>query len=134
MPATLSVSIVFASILALLQVPLTIAVGLRRARTGIQFFDQGDVRLLRLMRAHGNFVETVPMALIAMCAAEVTGAPRLLLILGGSALIVGRMLHYATILRSGFGWGRAAGMVLTLLPMATFAALALLRALWQGSS
>lgn len=134
MLATVPVSIVFASLLALLQVPITVAVGLRRVRTGIQFFDGGDVRLLRLMRAHGNFVETVPSTLIAMSAAEAVGAARVLLIVGGSAFIVGRMLHYATILRSGFGMGRAVGMVLTLLPMATFAAFALIRSIWEASS
>lgn len=131
MLATLPATILFASILALLQVPITVAVGLRRARTGIQFFDGGDVRLLRLMRAHGNFVESVPITLIAMAAAEAAGAARVLLAVGGTAFIAGRMLHYATILRSGFGMGRAVGMVLTLLPMATFAAFALLRSLWE---
>ena len=129
MSASLPVSSFFACVLALAQVPITVAVGLHRARTGIQFFDGGDVRLLRLMRAHGNFTETVPMALIAMASAEAAGVPRGALLAGGAALVLGRGLHYATILRSGFGNGRAAGMVLTLLPTATLAAWALVRLL-----
>jgi uncharacterized membrane protein YecN with MAPEG domain len=129
MPAP-SVTVFFASVLALTQVPITVAVGLRRARTGIQFLAEGDVRLLRLMRAHGNFAETVPIAIIAMAAAELVGAPPGLLVAGGGGLVLGRVLHYLTLLRSGFGPGRAVGMVLTLLPIATFAAYALMRSLW----
>jgi uncharacterized membrane protein YecN with MAPEG domain len=120
----------FACVLALAQVPITVAGGLHRARTGIQFFDGGDVRLLRLVRAHDNFTETVPIALLAKAAAEAAAAPRSLLVAGGSALVLGRGLRYATILSSGFGTGRAVGMVLTLLPIATFAGYALLRLLW----
>jgi uncharacterized membrane protein YecN with MAPEG domain len=120
MLAALSVTPLFVGAFALLQLPVTIAVGLRRARTNIHFFDGGDVRLLRLMRAHGNFTETVPMTLLAMAAAELQGAPTWLIAAGGCALLLGRAVHYATILGSGFGPGRAAGMVLTLLTMATF--------------
>ncbi|HVJ90643.1 MAG TPA: MAPEG family protein [Labilithrix sp.] len=128
MPSSpLPVSVLFAAILALAQVPITVAVGLRRAHTNIQFLDGNDVRLLRLMRAHGNFVETVPTALIAMAAAEAAGLPRSLVAAGGAALVIGRALHYSTILSSGFGLGRAAGMVLTLLSTAAFAGYALVR-------
>lgn len=125
--SSLPVSVLFAAVLALAQVPITVAVGLRRARTGIQFLDGSDVRLLRLMRAHANFVETVPTALLAMAAAETAGLPRSLVVAGGAVLVIGRLLHYLTILRSGFGLGRAAGMVLTLLSTALFAAYALVR-------
>lgn len=127
MLATLPVSALFVGVFAVLQVPVTIAVGLRRVRTNIHFFDGGDVRLLRLMRAHGNFTETVPITLLAMAAAELQGAPTWLIATGGCALLVGRAVHYATILTSGFGHGRAAGMVLTLLTMATFGLYAIAR-------
>jgi hypothetical protein len=116
----LPISTFFVGLFVLLQVPITIAVGLRRARTDIHFFDGGDVRLLRLMRAHGNFIETVPMTLLAMASVEMRGAPAWLVVTGGCLLLLGRALHYATILGSGFGLGRALGMVLTLLTMATF--------------
>ena len=127
---TLQISPLFAGFFALVQVPLTIAVGLYRARTGIQFFDGGDTVLLRRMRAHANFTETVPIALIAMAAAECCGAPSWLLVAGGVSLAVGRSLHYATLVTSGFGVGRAVGMVLTLLPMATFGGWSLSRWVW----
>lgn len=129
MLGTLPVTALFVGVFALLQVPVTIAVGLRRARTNIHFFDGGDVRLLRLMRAHGNFTETVPMTLLATAAAELQGAPTWLIVTGGCALLLGRAMHYATILGSGFGPGRAAGMVLTLLTMATFGLYAITRSI-----
>jgi uncharacterized protein len=116
------ISALFIGLFAIVQIPLTVVVGYRRAKTGIQFFDEGDVTLRRRMRAHANFTETVPIVLIAMTASEQSGAPAWLLLAGGSLLAVGRALHYATLVRSGFGIGRAIGMVMTLLSMAGFGA------------
>jgi hypothetical protein len=45
-----------------------------------------------------------------------------LLLAGGGLLVVGRALHFVTLIRSGFGIGRAIGMVMTLVPMAGFGA------------
>jgi uncharacterized protein len=114
------VTSLFVGLFALLQVPMTLVVALRRARTKIQFSDGGDAPLLRQMRAHANFVETVPMALLAMAAAEYSGAHRSLLVAGGLALLCGRLTHYLALVRSGFGIGRVIGMVFTLVPMVTF--------------
>jgi len=46
----------------------------RRVQTGIQFMDGGDQTLLRRMRAHANYTETIPIVLLAMAAAEVAQA------------------------------------------------------------
>jgi uncharacterized membrane protein YecN with MAPEG domain len=122
---------VFIALFALLQVPFTVVVGLRRLRTGILFADGGDVRLLRLMRAHGNFTETVPITLLAMAAAEARGAPGWLLVTGGGVLLLGRSVHYASLLRgTGDGLDRAAGMVLTFLVLGGFGLYSLLLASW----
>jgi uncharacterized membrane protein YecN with MAPEG domain len=114
------VSTVFIGIFVLMQIPLTIMVGYRRARTGIQFFDGGDQALLRRMRAHGNYTETVPIVLLAMAAAEFTGAPAWLLWAGGSSLLVGRVMHAAILVLKGWGLPRAIGMILTFVPMLGF--------------
>lgn len=118
--SSLPVTLVFIAIFALIQIPMTIAVGLRRAQSDIHFLDGGDPVLLKRMRAHGNFTETVPISLIAMAAAELAGAPALLLWIGGGALLLGRGLHYGTLVNSGFGNGRAIGMLLTMTPMLIF--------------
>ncbi len=116
----IQISIFFIGLFALIQIPLTVLVGYRRVETNIQFFDGGDVSLLRRMRAHGNFTETVPIVLLAMLGAEMTGIPLWALWLGGMSLLVGRLMHAAILILKGWGLPRAIGMVLTFLPMAEF--------------
>src|SRR5712671_8150125 len=101
MSVSIPVTVFFVGLFALIQVPLTVMVGYRRVQTGIQFFDGGDQTLLRRMRAHGNFTETVPIVLLAMAAAEWRGAPAWLLVVGGCSLLCGRAMHYVTLLHSG---------------------------------
>lgn len=125
--SALPVTIVFVAIFALIQIPMTVAVGLRRLATDVQFLDGGDSVLLQRMRAHGNFTETVPIALLAMAAAELSGAPHALLWAGGAALLFGRLIHYATIVTTGFGIGRAIGMLLTLSSLVVFPGYVLLK-------
>ncbi|MGI9491075.1 MAG: MAPEG family protein [Geminicoccaceae bacterium] len=121
-----SVTVVFIAILALIQFPMTLAVGVYRTKTDIRFMDGGDEDMVRRIRAHANFIETVPIALLAMAAAEYAGTPSILLWIGGLMLLVGRLVHYFTIRGSGWGVGRSAGMALTFLPVCGFAILALL--------
>ena len=85
MSISVPVTVLFVGLFALMQVPLTIMVGFRRAQTGIHFFDGGDQALLRRMRAHGNFTETVPIVLLAMAAAEIAAIPHWALWAGGLA-------------------------------------------------
>jgi len=124
---SINISLLFIGIFVLLQIPLTVMVGYRRARTGIQFFDGGDPTLLRRMRAHGNYTETVPIVLLAMLAAELTGAPAWLLWAGGTSLLVGRLMHAAILILKGWGLPRAIGMILTFVPMLGFGAWCILR-------
>jgi uncharacterized protein len=125
----LPITTIFIGLFALLQVPLTVLVGYRRVQTNIQFFDGGDQALLRRMRAHGNFTETVPIALIAMAGAEMSGAPSWALWAGGVALVVGRCMHAVILITRGWGHPRAIGMVLTFIPMLGFGGWCLSRAI-----
>jgi uncharacterized membrane protein YecN with MAPEG domain len=128
------ITILFVGLLAVLQIPLTVIVGLRRRQTGIQFFDGGDQVLLRRMRAHANFTETVPITLLAMAAAELTSAPPWALWLGGFSLLVGRIIHAAIIILKGWGLPRAIGMLLTLAPMLGFGLWAVLHGFPRGAA
>jgi uncharacterized membrane protein YecN with MAPEG domain len=121
----LTVAPFFIGLFAVMQVPITITVGYRRLQTRIPFFDGGDGTLMRRMRAHGNFTETVPISLLAMAGAELTGAPHWLLWSGGAALLAGRLVHLATLVRSEWGIGRAIGMILTFVSMGGFGLLTL---------
>jgi uncharacterized membrane protein YecN with MAPEG domain len=123
---TLAITPFFIGFFAVMQVPITGMVGYRRFRTRVPFFDGGDQTLMRRMRAHGNFTETVPMGLLAMAAAELTGAPHWLLWSGGGALVAGRLMHFATLMRSEWGIGRAVGIILTLISMGGFGLLAMI--------
>ena len=51
---------------------MSIAVGLRRVQTGITLLHGEDEELLRRMRAHGNFIEYVPMILLLMALIELS--------------------------------------------------------------
>lgn len=125
---SIPVTLLFIGVFAIIQVPLTVLVGYRRAQTKIQFFDGGDQVLLRRMRAHGNFTETVPIVLLAMAGAELSGAPHWALWAGGLSLLVGRCMHAAILIARGWGLPRAIGMILTFLPMLGFGGWCLARA------
>lgn len=120
MLTSIPITVLFVGLFALIQVPLTVMVGYRRVQTGIQFFDGGDQTLLRRMRAHGNYTETVPIVLLAMAAAEITGIPSWALWAGGASLLVGRLMHAAILITKGWGNPRAIGMILTFVPMIGF--------------
>jgi uncharacterized membrane protein YecN with MAPEG domain len=122
---TFSTTLFFAGLCALLQCLLTALVIARRARTGVDFMDGGDPLLLRRMRAHGNFVETVPIALLLLALLEFRGlAVEWLWILGG-CLLLGRLLHAFSLLTSNRPWSRRGGMALTLCALSTLAVLCL---------
>jgi uncharacterized protein len=126
---SIPITLLFIALFAVMYVPLTMAVGLRRAKTGIQFLDGGDETLLRRMRAQGNFAENVPIALLAMAAAEATGLPAWALWAGGGAIFAGRALHAVALIAKAPVLARANGMLLTLFPTASFGLWTLWRSL-----
>ena len=63
---TLHLTALYAGILTLLQIALSINVVRNRARSKVLYSDGGDETLARAMRTHGNFIEYVPMAIILM--------------------------------------------------------------------
>jgi uncharacterized membrane protein YecN with MAPEG domain len=80
--------------MALLLVPLSVQVSLRRAKMKTVFGDAGDT-LRRTIRAHGNFVEYAPLALIALGLMEYGGAASRLVSILGAALRGGARLTRA---------------------------------------
>ncbi len=128
MPVTIPVTALFIGIFAVIQVPLTVMVGFKRLQTNIQFMDGGDATLLRRMRAHANYTETVPIVLLAMAASEISGLTPAALWAGGASLLIGRLLHARILITKGWGHTRAIGMILTMLPMIGFGAWLVVRA------
>ena len=89
----LSITALYAGILALMMVALAIRVVVNRARSKINIFDGGDPALGRAIRLHGNFIEYVPHALILMALIELNGTAAWAMHTLGIALVVGRLLH-----------------------------------------
>lgn len=125
---TLGVTAVF----VLISIPMAIAVGLRRGKTGISLLHGEDDQLLRLMRAHGNFVEYVPLALLALAGAEIAGAAPWLVAVCGATLLSGRLIHYFGLRAASDSKGRPIGTGLTTITMLVLS-LAILWQLWMGS-
>jgi uncharacterized membrane protein YecN with MAPEG domain len=99
----LPVTSLFAALLALMLFTLTMTVIVTRMTTKTDLGDGDNPSMFRRIRAHGNFVEYVPMGLILLGLNEVSGAGAIWLVTIGALLLVGRILH-------------AAGMIFTISP------------------
>ncbi|MDT7519229.1 MAPEG family protein [Rhodoferax sp. TBRC 17660] len=111
---SVAVTLFFAACCALMQCLLTVLVIRRRLKAGVYFLDGGDDPLLRRIRAHGNFAETAPMALLLMALLEFSGLGRVWLIVFGVALLLGRVIHATSLLTNHAAWSRSLGMALTI--------------------
>lgn len=105
----------YAALLALLFVLLTVRTIRVRRRLRVAIGDGAQPELLRAMRAHANFAEYAPLALVLFYFAEIGGAPQPLAHLLGGSLLIGRCLHAWGVsqARETFAF-RVTGMALTL--------------------
>lgn len=120
--ADLSITSLYAAVLGLMFVVFTYRVGAYRFKNRISLGDGNDKELLRRMRAQGNFVESVPLALVLIALMEFNGASNAWVHGVAISLVVGRLSHWLQL--SGFVQPlpfRAGGMLLTLGSMATAA-------------
>jgi uncharacterized membrane protein YecN with MAPEG domain len=105
----------YAALLGLLFIPLTLRVGTYRVKHKILIGDGGDPEMFRRIRGHANFTETVPLALILLLLMEVCGAQDSWLHVLGALLVFGRLAHYIGLAEIGPGLLRPIGMISTLL-------------------
>jgi uncharacterized membrane protein YecN with MAPEG domain len=111
----MTITPIYAALLALFFVFLSVRVVLQRREAKVALGDGGNRQLLRRLRAHGNFAEYVPLTLMLMLLAELQQAPGLIVNAIGVLLIAGRLLHaYAVSREPEPLQARAAGMVLTM--------------------
>lgn len=104
----------YAGLLGLVLIVLSIRVIGARRRGGIGLGDGGDRSLQRRIRAQGNFAEYVPIVLLLMLPAEWQGVASWVLHLVGGCLLVGRIVHALSISREPeIPVGRVIGMALT---------------------
>ncbi len=72
----LSLTALYAAILALMIVALGINVTVHRAKFSIPLGDGGNAEMFRMIRLHGNAIEYLPLALILMFAYELNACRR----------------------------------------------------------
>lgn len=107
----------YAALAAAVMIVLSLRViGARRSRR-VAIGDGADEDMTRRIRAHGNFAEYTPLALVLILLLELGEAPAWQLHLLGAALILGRIVH-AWSLTAHSGNGRLAGMALTFFVLA----------------
>ncbi len=110
----MTVTPIYAALLALLFVTLSVRTLRMRRELRIPIGDAGNPRMLRAMRAHANCAEYVPLGLILMFLVETQGAHALLVHGIGMALATGRLLHACGVSREKETYRhRVAGMALT---------------------
>jgi len=89
---------ILAAFFTVLMVALSLLTSLRRAQLRVAYGDGNDEALRRRMRAHGNFVEYAPMAVVVVGLVEISGAPHLTVFGIALALGLARLLHAAGML------------------------------------
>ena len=111
----LTVTPIYAGVLAVFFVFLSLRVAGSRRAGRIAVGDGDDRVMLRKIRVHGNCAEYAPFTLLLMGFAEIQGASGSLLHGVGIALIVGRFIHAIGLSQEPDILPlRASGMILTL--------------------
>ena len=125
----MTVTPLYAGLLALLFVALSYRVVQLRGHGQPSLGDGGDQALLRRIRGHGNFAEYVPFIVVMIGFLELGGLPVLALHVLGATLLVARLLHgYALSYTESFKFGRFWGTALTFLLLAVCGVLLLCQA------
>lgn len=93
MPLITPITPLYAALLALIFVALSIRTIRLRRRYRVGVGDGNHAELQRATRVHANFAEYVPLALLLIYFAETGGGPQWLIHVLATALLCGRLLH-----------------------------------------
>lgn len=108
----------YAALLGLLFVALSVRTLLMRRSLGIAIGDAGNQRMLRAMRVHSNFAEYVPLSVLLIFFVEASGANPLLVHALGVSVVAGRISHAFGVSQINEQYAfRVLGMALTLTPI-----------------
>lgn len=108
------ITIIYAGILGLIYVVLSLYVAMGRYKYRMAFGDGGNADMNRRIRMHGNFAEYVPFGLLLLYLVDMCQYAGWLVHLLGLALLIGRIFHLIALKRSIIRL-RMIGMILTLL-------------------
>ncbi len=122
MLSQLTITGLYASILALLLISLAINIIKLRFKFQIGLGDGGEKPLIKAIRIHGNFTEYMPLALILLAIYEINGGDELYLHILGITLVAGRVFHMMGLTQSmGTSLPRQIGMLSTFAVLFTLA-------------
>ncbi len=89
----LTITALYASLLVLVFLALSFNIIRLRLKLKVGVGDGGQRILTKAIRAHGNFSEYIPLALILLASYELSGANTVWLHVLGATLLIGRVLH-----------------------------------------
>ena len=116
---TFQIAVFYVAISLLFNPLLMLRIGLVRQKKNINLGDGGDVDLNARIRAHGNYTEVAPLALIGLLSVALMNGSPIMAHVFGAAYFIGRILHFLG-MRGTFAKGRLYGTLLTLLTKLLF--------------
>lgn len=130
---TFTIAPIYAGLLGLLLVVLSLLVVRLRMRFRVGLGDGGQAALTRAIRVQGNFAEHVPLALLLVFAVEGLGHAAWVVHALGAALVAARLAHAQGLGRyEGESPGRFIGTVTTFSVLIVASGLCLFAALTRG--
>lgn len=113
---TFQIVALYVALNLLLNPYLMLRVGSMRMKNNVSLGDGSDPVLLSRIRAHGNFIETAPLALIGLIAIALLGGSPIMLHIFGAAFFIGRIAHAVGMAApNAEGKSRGIGAILALL-------------------
>lgn len=123
----------YAGILALIYVALSGYVIRGRFKNRVSLGDNNNADMQKRIRAHGNFIEYIPLALFLIFLMEVLEANAYFIHILCIALIIGRIGHiFGLLSKEGTSLGRAGGMMITFIVIIFAAIYNIIGYLWLG--
>ena len=125
------ISSLYAAMLALLIVWLSLRVIKLRREKKVRLGDGGEPELQAAIRAQGNATEYIPISLTLLVLLELSGAHAALVHSGGIAMLVGRILHARGLLTESLRY-RILGMQVTIFTLIGLAVANLAYVVYSG--
>ncbi|MFY7837915.1 MAG: MAPEG family protein [Novosphingobium sp.] len=111
----LPITLCAAAAAALLNIWLSIRIGMVRTAKKISIGDGGDMELIARMRAQANFVENTPIVLALIVVIELARAGNIWLMGVAAAYMLGRVAHGVGMDGGPLGFLRGVGTMITML-------------------
>lgn len=110
----LSITSLYASLLALLVIYLAFKVVFFRRSEKVRLGDNGDMKGMKVIRAHANALENIPMFILLLAMYEINGGIDWVLHALGVVFLLARLIHAFGLSRSsGISFGRFYGTLFT---------------------